>query len=370
MQILDVLSRLKRLEKWAKTKQILYSGEALVGPAGCYVFGIDYTVGDLYYKDINGNWSVASYGSGGGDGGGGGNPTCNTNIDGTTTHDDCPADDQYISLLIDDGATPLPWRGTWDEFKTCVGGSSGTGDYIPQGPTTVTVGGISQGNDLGTDPVSVQDILDMMLYPYVAPSMSLSMDAGDLYEVGDTIPFVTLYASTTKHSNDITLINYYRDSVLINTNSSPDPNGTTESYTDNTDVTTDVMFQADVSDGGSTITSNTLYIQFVYAYYYGVGSPGLSAASVGLLDKQVMLQTNSYTTSTSPSSEVYYYAYPAAYGTLSSILDTNGFETIGDYTLRVEDITNTFGQTTSYNIYEFNNLTTQTNFENTYIQPN
>ena len=73
------------------------------------------------------------------------------------------------------------------------------------------------------------------------------------------------------------------------------------------------------------------------------------------------------TTTTSPSSEVYYFAYPSSYGSLTSILDTNGFETLSDYTKRTENITGLDASSQEYFIYEFNNLTTQTDFNNTYV---
>jgi hypothetical protein len=94
--------------------------------------------------------------------------------------------------------------------------------------------------------------------------------------------------------------------------------------------------------------------------YYGSGAVGLSVASIQLLSSQSMTNgTKKF--SYSPSTEVYYVAYPALYGTLVSILDTNGYDTISDWTLSVENFSGT-----NYNVYEFNNLTTQTGFYNTF----
>ena len=68
---------------------------------------------------------------------------------------------------------------------------------------------------------------------------------------------------------------------------------------------------------------------------------------------------------------MYYFAYPASYGQLVSILDANGFEIKNDFTIRTVTFTlngSYFVNPTNvtYYIYEFNNLTTQTNFNITF----
>jgi len=87
---------------------------------------------------------------------------------------------------------------------------------------------------------------------------------------------------------------------------------------------------------------------------------------VQALTKSISTKSNK-TVTTSPTGQVFYFAFPASYGTLSNILDPNNFSVIGDYTLRVESITGLDGTAVSYNIYEFVNVTTQTNFAVTYI---
>jgi hypothetical protein len=94
--------------------------------------------------------------------------------------------------------------------------------------------------------------------------------------------------------------------------------------------------------------------------YYGVGAVGLSDAQVGALSSQVMT-TGSKTFSYSPSTQVCYFAYLDTYGTLSSITDDNGYEVLSDWTRRSGTI-----DTFTYYIYEFDNLTTQTDFEYTF----
>ena len=106
-----------------------------------------------------------------------------------------------------------------------------------------------------------------------------------------------------------------------------------------------------------------------FATYYGVGAKGLTVAQIQELTSVVVTKANrSY--DFSPSTQVYYYAYPSSYGDLVSILDDNGFETISDWTKTVRSFTTNppyYTQSAAnYNVYEFNNLTTQTNFTNTF----
>lgn len=251
-----------------------------------------------------------------------------------------------------------------------VDDDGGGGSYTPQGPTSFGVGGISSGTDLGTDPITVQALLDMMLYGYIAASISLAAvpSVATLREVGNTLASAVLNATTVKHSNDITAVTFFRGASLINTVASPNPAGGLESFTENTPITTNTTFTAKVFDGVTLVTSNTQTYTFVPAYYYGVGDPGLDGTQIAALTKDVIANTPSVARDFSPSTQVYYFAYPSTYPVLTSILDDSGFETISDWTVRTVSITNGFGDTRNYRVYEFNNVTTQTNFTNTFIQ--
>lgn len=60
-------ARVRRISRALGFKQIKYSDGALTGAVDCcYIFGIDFTTGNLYYKDSTGNWALATSGGGGG----------------------------------------------------------------------------------------------------------------------------------------------------------------------------------------------------------------------------------------------------------------------------------------------------------------
>lgn len=246
----------------------------------------------------------------------------------------------------------------------------GGGNYVPQGETLFEVGGIAEGTDLGTDPISVQALLDMMLYGYIAAEITLAAtpSVATLREVGNTLTSADLDATTVKHSNDIVSVEFYRGASLIHTVPSPNPAGGVESYEETTPITTNTTFTARVNDGTTTTVSNSQTYTFVPAYYFGVGAPGLNGAAIAALTKNVIANTPSVARDFSPVEQVYYFAYPLSYPVLTSILDDSGFETISDWTVRTVSITNAFSDTRDYRVYEFNNITTQTNFTNTFIQ--
>jgi hypothetical protein len=101
-----------------------------------------------------------------------------------------------------------------------------------------------------------------------------------------------------------------------------------------------------------------------YPYYYGSGLPALTPIQIQALTTDPGIKANRIYTY-ALTEEVYYVAYPRYYGTLRSILDMNGFETINGWTLREENF-DILGVIVPYYIYEFSHITTQASFTNTF----
>jgi len=100
--------------------------------------------------------------------------------------------------------------------------------------------------------------------------------------------------------------------------------------------------------------------------YWGAGDAGLNVAQLqGLTTDQSEFLTEIAFTYTL-TEQVYYFCYPADKGDLSSILDNNQFETLPGWTKRTESFVFAGLSNVSYNVYEFNNITTQTSFTNTF----
>lgn len=99
--------------------------------------------------------------------------------------------------------------------------------------------------------------------------------------------------------------------------------------------------------------------------YYGVGVSGLPVSSLQALSKRVVAKSTldaSFTT----SNQKIYFAYPASWGALTIIKDPNLFDITSDFTRTTKSFINNppnyNGVTMDYYVYEYNNLTTLTNF--------
>lgn len=244
--------------------------------------------------------------------------------------------------------TDITLREEFEELRNNVGGG-----------TLSTYDGFSAryGEYFGPDLTLNETLLQILDFSYLAPQVSLSGSVStSIREKGTLTGPVTLSATTTRRTNDITLVDYYRNGVLINTEAAPVATGTVETYADSATFTDTTSFTARAGDGTSNTTSNTLTYSFVYPYYYGAAAPGRTPTQVAALTKSVIASTASLNrTFTSSNGDVYYYAYPASYGPLTSILDENGFETFSDWTLTTANITGLDLSAVSYRIYAFNN---------------
>ena len=219
----------------------------------------------------------------------------------------------------------------------------------------------------------IKDTLDKIIrITYTAPTVSLTAAGSTtVREKGDAVTSVLLTAAVTKKSDPIAAVRFYKDAGLIHTVGSPNPAGGNETYTWSGSFSDNVTFSTQVDDNGATggpsTVSNSKTFTYVYPYYNGAGVAGKSAAQVALLTKSIITSTATLAkTMTASASDVFYFAYPSSYGALTSILDVNNFETIGDWTRTTQNITGLDASAQSYYIYEFNNPVTAGSYQYTF----
>lgn len=218
---------------------------------------------------------------------------------------------------------------------------------------------------------TINKILDLS---YVPPSISFSASGqSTTREKGDAVTSSTLTANVTKTTDDISEVRFYQGATLLDKQNSGGaiPSGGSNTYSWSGSFSDNTTFKAEADDngasGGPTTVSASRTFNFVYPYYVGADSASLAAASVAGLTKRIISSTSNRSESiTAGAGEVFYFAYPASYGALTSILDENNFETIGDWTLRTENITGLDGNAVSYRIYEFNNTVTAGSYTYTF----
>lgn len=198
---------------------------------------------------------------------------------------------------------------------------------------------------------------------YAGPLVSLSASgSGTLREKGATVTSSNLTASITKRSDPIAEVRFYQGSTLLDLQTSGGgiPNGGNSTFAWSGSFADNTTFSVQVDDtgatGGPTTATSNITFSFVYPYYVGADPPGLTPAEVASLTKRIIASTaNRVETIAASAGEVFYFAYPASYGALSSILDANNFEVINDWTASTGNITGLDGTPVAYRLYEFKN---------------
>ena len=220
----------------------------------------------------------------------------------------------------------------------------GDSEYTNHAPTTSAIGGIPKGTTFENK--TIQEVLDMLLYPYVKFSCSFStVPNGGVYEKGQEVTVTSGTVSITHGSVPIEKIEIYDDSTLIK---SFNNNFETNTFTLSQTVYTNKSFLAKVTDiKGETSTVYSGAFKFVDPYYVGaIGENDLlSAELIKTLEKKVVAKGNK-TYEISMNQQKAVIAYPSDYGSLTKIYDANNFdvtETFEKITLQINN--------TSYNVY-------------------
>ena len=193
--------------------------------------------------------------------------------------------------------------------------------------TTQALGGIAKGTNLSGK--TSKEILDLLLFPYVAFSVSMSTNAsGGEKEVGTSYTVSTATVNITMGSATISSIIIKRGSTVLLTKTSGIVAGS-NTITLPTAQTVDetVTFSCTVTDSeGTSKSANATAFTFVYPYYYGAINNGvtLTEALVKGLTKSVSSKGTKTVTITMNQQNALF-AYPKSYGTIKTIFDANGF---------------------------------------------
>jgi hypothetical protein len=278
---------------------------------------------------------------------------------------------QEEGVIVDPAAGTLNFIG--DGITASSGGSgvvnvsiSGVaGTFTNPNPTPYTVGGISAGSTFPSG-TALTDMWEQLLYPYVAPAVSLGLTPGaGVREYGDTVSGVLYTATTTKNSNNITSVEYFLNAGSLFSEPAPIATGGVETYNYSGVISDTATLRVDVGDGTQTTSDSETYT-FVYPFYVGeLATATPNEAQVKSLTKQIKTQSNT-TYSHNPTVERFIIAFPASYGTLSTIYDPNSFDITADFTAFTDTYTMLDSNNVLYRIYVYNNLTTQTNFSVSY----
>ena len=174
---------------------------------------------------------------------------------------------------------------------------------------------------------------------YLRPSVTISIFPNEtVYEKGASITDLAIRSKTIKEDNPIKSTTFYINNTAVFTKDTTS-SGMYVTYTHKTAINTDAEIKVVLDDGiTNDTTSNIIKISFVDPMYVGLSS--------GTLNKLVILKGNyTYSNITCVNDNVVF-KYPASYGDLNSILDTNGFENLNSFTKTTEII-----NSINYNVY-------------------
>ena len=230
--------------------------------------------------------------------------------------------------------------------------------------TVNALGGIPAGADLNN--LTVKEILAKLLYPYVAPVVSVTgTPNGGTYEKGDNKEITNVRVSVTKKSERIAKVEVFDGSTSLGIKEGDEvASGGTFNFIVSVPVNSvNKQLTAKVTDASNKVVSaNTGAFNFVYPYYVGIVAEDavIDEALVKGLEKKVEVKGNKTIAYTCDNQKMVF-AYPKAYGNLKSVIDPNNFDVTGTFTKQEVSITGLDGTAQAYNVY-VNGASTVNNF--------
>lgn len=233
-------------------------------------------------------------------------------------------------------------------------------------PTYVEHGGIPIGTTFNNK--TLQEMFDMILYPYVSPTVSaqvLTPGNGGTYEIGTLVSVTKIRVNATIKSNNLTKIDIVEGSNIIAIKTDGVSKGGTFDFVLNIAVRTNKYFTAKVyDDTGAVVLKNTGTFTFVHPIYHGSLSTDKTPTQeeIKALTKHIESKgTKTY--SFTANNQRFVFAYPKSYGTLSAIYDQNNFNVTSTFTIYTVPIQCLDGSTVDYYVY-VSDKSTVTNFNN------
>jgi hypothetical protein len=238
------------------------------------------------------------------------------------------------------------------------------GNYTPQGNTVVTVGGIASGTDLGLSPISLQDLLDDMFYPYVNPvftSFSITGQATTV-EVGTTLTgSKTFVWNINENSGTVSTIDLYNVTTSTTFLAGTPNDGTQAQSITTVQLNSNGTTQSwrgvgNNTDPAGTFNSSNFTVTARYYRFFGIGDEPTNSAEVRALPNSAFhTGASTFTFTTGTSATEFTVALPPGV-TISSVIDlTNLNANITSNFILVDtvDVLDAGSTNRAYNIYVY-----------------
>lgn len=226
------------------------------------------------------------------------------------------------------------------------------------------IGGIESGSNLNG--MTTLEILNKLIFPYVAPSITISSTPnGGLYEKGNIQTITNVRVTVTKKSERIIKIEIFDGETSLGILEGADiENGGTFNFEVNVSVNSiNKQLRAVVTDNSNKSYSlKTNSFNFVYPYYVGVcdANSEITELLIKGLTKRIETKGSKTITYTTNNQRMIF-AYPTSYGLISKILDANSFDVTSTFSYSTLNIIGLDDTSQSYYVYT-NGASTVSNF--------
>ena len=250
------------------------------------------------------------------------------------------------------------------QWSTVTGSSTGGATavyYTNSTPVPQTIGGILAGSTFSNVPI--QDIITRLLYPYLPPTLNLSLSTY-FVEIGDPLSNLILNYTIGRNATYSLTVTppvtsggilgvppYPTLSIILYLNSF---NGTSSvNFTNNSTVFSSAYatntFTMSIQDTNGTYTTSSTTVNVVLPWYWGTSNTGSTTSLSSILSRTAStiyadlltpLLTNPATQSTiqnnkslpfTGQNKYVYFGYPSSFPYLEQILDGNGFDITGSF---------------------------------------
>jgi len=231
-------------------------------------------------------------------------------------------------------------------------------EFTDSRPIPFTIGDMTLGTTFNS--MSIADVLRKIVYPYLSPSCTLSLNNSTGYVEVGTYPDIRLDYSITKRTKS-TLPTKFTNMIPgtyppITTNGQSTISGVARGVVISPVTATMSTFTIKVNDGTSNNSVSTT-VTGIYPYFYGFTSSNtLTVAALQSMTKVV--EPKGDKTFDLVGSGNFFFAYDADYGPLSTILDPDGISIFATFSASTKIVSSPTGLWTSkeYIIYKWSNV--------------
>lgn len=225
-------------------------------------------------------------------------------------------------------------------------------------------GGVKEG--MTFENKTMQEMFDLILYPYVSPVVSASVQKpsnGGVFELGNSVNVTLIRAIVQIKSNELTSIVVSDGKNNIVEKTSGISKGGTIDLSVNQTLKTNTTYTVKVYDtSGASTSKNTGTFTFVNPIYHGSAIVDGTPTETMIKNCTKHIETKGTKTySYTMDNKQMIFAYPASYGKLSKIYDPNNFDVTSTFTVYTIKVTTLNNDKVDYYVY-VNNKSTVSNF--------